>query len=358
MCSRSFCIATSVLSALTCSAVLAQQSNETLLSTENAYNPIPSPDAREIAYVRVGWGGRNGITGFGRSNLATHVAIASTDGHLASSQPNADEFLSLWASDGRLVTYRDGSYSIISEGKVQHAGQLPLGDISSRSERVSYIPGRGIIWSQRDDDSSTIIQSPKGEVAEHGGWLGDLLAPSPDGRYIAVTGSWSGSPNLWVYDTQTKGWVNLGEAEIHPDANWDYIKPSWNPWFSDSSRLVYFTRNNTVLSISTADGKRRTDIQIDGTGGLAAPSPDGKSVAYITFERRPSKLRPDLPFWGGTRIWLVPLSGKHVPTPITPKNPEETYDLRWLNSQTLVFDRISDDPLYQHARIWKIDIGQ
>jgi hypothetical protein len=35
---------------------VAQTPTETLLSKENAYNPIPSPDGKYIAYVRTGWG--------------------------------------------------------------------------------------------------------------------------------------------------------------------------------------------------------------------------------------------------------------------------------------------------------------
>jgi len=39
---------------------------ETLLITENAYNPIPSPDGKYIAYVRTGWGRRQGSGGRSR----------------------------------------------------------------------------------------------------------------------------------------------------------------------------------------------------------------------------------------------------------------------------------------------------
>jgi hypothetical protein len=75
-----------------------------------------------------------------------------------------------------------------------------------------------------------------------------------------------------VYDIELKTWADLGEADIHPDRDWDYIKPSWNPWFADSSRLTYFTNDHSILSISTPDGNQRKNIQINVTAGIASPS--------------------------------------------------------------------------------------
>jgi hypothetical protein len=57
-------------------ASLARNATEVLLSeTENAYNPIPSPDGKLIAYVRTGWGQAGRTTGFGRSNLRSEIAV-------------------------------------------------------------------------------------------------------------------------------------------------------------------------------------------------------------------------------------------------------------------------------------------
>ena len=332
----------------------AQSHTEALLSTENAYNPAPSPDGKSVAYVRAAWG----PYGFGRGDFLTDVSMLHLDGSVALTPPIRGVFLSAWASDGRLVCYRDGIYVIGSEnGKTLQTGHLRRdGDISRLPERVSYLSGSGtVIWSRRDNEFHTVIESSNGVLAQHGGWLGDLVVPSPDGRYLAVTGTWFPT-RLWVYDTKLRRWADLGEAEIHPDRNWDYIKPSWHPWFADSSRLAYFTQNNTILSLSTPDGKQRTNIRIGAIGGLATPSPDGKFVAYVTFESRPMKLRPDLPFWGGTKLWIIPLNEKSVPRPVTSQNPDETYDLRWLDEYTLIFDRIADVMLLKQARIWKVDV--
>jgi hypothetical protein len=88
--------------------------------------------------------------------------------------------------------------------------------------------------------------------------------------------------------------------------------------------------------ISTPDGMQKTEIKIDGPAGLPVPSPDGKSVAYVTYDPRPMINRPDLQFWGGTTILVVPTSAGSRPRPITLKNPDEVYDLKWLNNGALV----------------------
>jgi len=341
------------------SATLArpQTRNEALLSTENAYNPIPSPDGKSIAYVRTGWGKSGGSGGFGRSNLVSQVVVIDGAGSSAAMMPLADMFLSGWTlNSASIVCYRDGAYSLVSTlGEHLSNGRLSAATNVIGSERVSYLERSGrVVWSQQNG-FHTLLETPSGVLAQRDGWIGDLIAQSPDGRYLAITGAWSSS-HLWVYDIIQSNWSDLGEASIHPDRDWDYIKPSWSPWFVDSSRLAYFTHDNSVLTISSPDGKRRTDIQINGKGGVAAPSPDGRSLAYVTFEPRPREQRPDLQFWGGTCIWVISLIGKPEPRPVTSQSLDETYDLRWLGDHALVFDRFADVPLYMHARIWKVGV--
>jgi hypothetical protein len=335
----------------------SQASSETLLTPDNAYNPIPSPDGKYIAYVRTGWGRYVGLSGFGRSDLVSEVAVMDASGNLVEKNPVADTFLSGWTPDSiSLVCYRDGAYSLVSmHGKHSGTARLPRVTNVNGTERVTYLPGsRLMVWS-RQDGFRTVLETHNGVLAQHDGWLGEMIAPSLDGKYVAVAGSWPQS-HLWVYDIDLKKWTDLGEADIHPDREWDYIKPSWNPWFTDSSRLAYFTHDHSMLSISTPDGKQRKDIQINGTAGIAAPSPDGQSVAYVTFEPHPQKGRPDLQFWGGTRVWIIPLGDKMEPRPVTQKSVDETYDLRWLGDHTLVFDRVADVVFYKQSRIWKAEI--
>jgi hypothetical protein len=341
-----------ILALLATPFAFGQTPSETMLSPENAYNPIPSPDGKYIAYVRIGWNRESG--GFGRSSLVSEVAIIDANGKVLVKNPIANGFLSGWTPDSRdVVRYRDGEYSLASmAGKLTSKGRLPGATNVIGTERVSYWSRSGVmIWSGQDG-FHTALETPKGVLTEDDGWHGSVIAPSPDGRFVAVAGDWPRS-DLWVYDTILKKWKGLGEVDIHPARDWDYIKPSWNPWFADSSRLAYFTCNGSALSIRTPDGKQRTDIQVGGTAGLAAPSPDRRTVAYVTFESRPRKIRPDLQFWGGTRIWLVSLSGKPEPHPVTQKSLDETYDLRWLDDYTVVFDRVAEGVFYERARIWR-----
>jgi len=55
--------------------VLPCTPQEILLSPENAYNPIPSPDGKLIAFVRTGWGREGGSGGMGRSNLVSEIGV-------------------------------------------------------------------------------------------------------------------------------------------------------------------------------------------------------------------------------------------------------------------------------------------
>jgi hypothetical protein len=53
---------------------------------------------------------------------------------------------------------------------------------------------------------------------------------------------------------------------------------------------------------------------------------------------------------------VVPTSGESKPRTVTLKNPDEVYDLKWMNNDALVFDRVTDDVFYQHARIWRVAV--
>jgi hypothetical protein len=180
--------------------------------------------------------------------------------------------------------------------------------------------------------------------------------PSPDGRYLAVgnPGPYYEDPNLWVFDTEMQTWTNLGSFTIHPDPEWDYIKPSWNPWFSDSHHLAFFS--GSTLYVVSPDGKQRRKVLDATNAGLAIPSPDGSLIAFIMSIPRPRKGRPDLSFWGGSSISVVP-SGGGKAVAITKPSDNETYDLRWLSISSLVFDRIGDGLFNKGARIWTVPVA-
>ena len=361
---------------------MGQPSSEVLLSaTENAYNPIPNPDATLIAYVRTGWGRPGGTGGFGRSNLVSEIMLVTASGEVVSRKPLADAFLYGWSRDGKyIISFRDGKYSIVSpEGNAVRSGRLPQwSDYYDVSERIAFLANTNLVlWVQNDytnikrvatspsseymtrDFVRSVLQSPEGEVARFSSELhaDEMLVPSPNERYLALvrTAPRGESEHLWVYDRQNKSWADLGEIIIHPDEAWDYINPAWDPWFADSSRVTYLSAMGVV--ISSPNGKtKRIVSRPKGAAGLVAPSPDGEYIAYATFESRPMKQRPDLKFWGGSTIWVIPVAPNSMARPVTRKDRDTTYSLHWLGGHQLVFDRVADEMFYGKARLWKVDV--
>ncbi len=146
-------------------------------------------------------------------------------------------------------------------------------------------------------------------------------------------------------------WEKSASIRIRTGGTYSQTGP---PWFAGSSRLV-FLRNSTLV-IASPDGTTNVEITINGPAGLPVPSPDGQSIAYVTFEPRPMRVRPDLQFCGGTTIWVISASAGSTARPVTQKNQDEVYDLNWLSNKTLVFDRVADEVFYRHARIWKAPV--
>jgi hypothetical protein len=336
--------------------VVGQQANEVLLSPiENAYNPVPNLDGSVIAYIRTGWGRPGGSGGFGRSNLRSEVMLMNTDGLLLVKEPIADAFLAGWTSDGKnLVCYRDLFYYLVSPSGVilkrinQPKGFPPETD---RPERVSYLSDiDSFIWVKSSMEGSS-IEAVGRTIAKVSARLGAVMVPSPNERFLAVTSGYG--LDLWIYDRQNKSWANLGAVVISP-GDWN-DSTSWNPWFADSSRLVFTTPSGIV--ISSPDGKEKEVVAKPNLkSGLATPSPDGQFIAYVTFEPRPMKDRPDLKFFGGTIIWIVSTSGHRKAQRITESNQDTTFSLRWLNNRQLIFDRIADERFYAKTRLWKVDV--
>jgi hypothetical protein len=339
---------------------MAQSSSESLslLTTDNAYNPIPSPDGGYVAYVRTGWGEKLNFS-MGRSSLVSDVKIMSVEGAATPRTLAKEYFLSGWTPDStQLVCYRDWKYALVStDGERIIEGRIP-NDLNKHpaSEWVAYAPSLAtIVWSRLIDSQGVIETPSRTLVTVTEELFADRVVPSPDGRHLAIFGQFP-QTSLRVYDLRLKSWTDLGRISIHPDENWWYIQPNWNPWFADGSRLV-FLRDSTLV-ITVPDGTQKTEIKIDGRAGLPVPAPDGQSVAYVTFEPRPMQVRPDLQFWGGTTILVVPVTPGSKTRTVTLKNPDEIYDLKWLNNGALVFDRFADEVSYRHARIWKATISR
>jgi hypothetical protein len=137
---------------------------------------------------------------------------------------------------------------------------------------------------------------------------------------------------------------------IHPAHGWDWMEPSWSPWFPDSSQIAFFAAAG--LTIGSADGKRRRILlHSDEPAGLAVPSPDGRAIAYATFASQSQMGRG--PIWNCTGIWVVALDGASQPRRVVGQTPSLTYDLRWLDNAHLIFDRV-EEGFSPRARLWTV----
>ncbi|HEY1756993.1 MAG TPA: hypothetical protein VGG72_16585 [Bryobacteraceae bacterium] len=330
-----------------------------LLLSENAYNPIPSPDGRFIAYVKTGWG--EGMTiSMGRSSLTSNVGLMDTSGKVLKSDFAPQKFLAEWSADSKeVVCYRDWTYAILStEGTTLSEGRIPQPKRPPFPERVAFLNDiRMPVWQEGSGPTGSLVTGTDTVLRfENGGpslYTEYLFAPSPDGRYVATIEAIRQPGTLWVYDRKTRKWSNLGDAAISPDRDWDYLKSSWDPWFADSSHLAYFSGRSLLVSSPDGESKRAL-LTLSQPAGLAVPSPSGEWVAYVAFDGRPMKARPDLTFWGNSAVWVVQATGKPSPRQLTQTDPDTTSGLRWLGNDSLVFDRISENHFEMHARIWSI----
>ena len=196
---------------------------ETLLTTDNAYNPIPSPDGRYIAYVRTGWGEKSWV-GFGRASLVSDVKIVTLKTDATPRTLAKDYFLSDWTPDStRVVCYRDWNYALVStEGKRTMAGRIPndADRFDIAAEWVAYSSSlKTVIWSRQVDKSHRAIETPTRMIVKDGMFWQERVVPSPNGRYLAVFREVS-ETDLRVYDLHRKSWTDLGKMSIHPDKDW------------------------------------------------------------------------------------------------------------------------------------------
>lgn len=334
----------------------AQKHQETLLFDQNAYDPVPSPDGRLIAYVSTGRKFRGGSGGVGRSNLQSDVRFCDPSGQTLQT-PEQEGFLGEWLTGGsEVVSFRDWRFALLGLSGKRGAGSMLTRSADEESlrlpERVAYLSKlHKFVWIE-NADSGAVLQSEAGPVAKLSDVrLPSLIVPSPGERFLAIADPGSGA--LHVYDTVKRVMVGLGKATVHPDGGWNWGNPSWNPWFPDGKHLVFFS--GSALVVASADGKERRELLKVDHGGLAIPSPDGSLIAYATYSPRPRKDRKDLSFWEGSVLWVVASRGG-TPAQITKPSKDETCDLRWLTPDTLIFDRIAEGRFNEHARIWTVQV--
>jgi len=335
---------------------------QTLLSNENAYNPVPSPDGKKIAAVRTGWHRHGGSGGLGRSNLVSEVIVLDRTGRLLSPKPIGDGFVSDWKQDG-IIVFRDWAYSLVKDdGTLRQRGRVcpemydmpPDPPDRGCVERVAYLSSlRAFVWVRQEFGDSVLL-TYRGELSphHHENVLGECLVPSPDESYIAVAPGTFGL-TLNIYDLRQKAWNDLGKAIIHPDKAWDWMKASWSPWFADSSQLAFFTSDGLV--VSSPNGNRRVLLAAREPAGLATPSPDGRAIAYGTFASHPGPNGGSI--WHSTGIWVVDLKESSQPRQLTGATQGVTHAVRWLDDQNLVFDSV-EGGIPPKGRLWTVHVDR
>lgn len=285
----------------------AQGLHETILSTDNAYNPIPSPDGRYIAYIRTGWGRLGGSVGFGRSNLVSEVMVIDQNGAAITARPLTDMFLQGWTPDGkRLICFRDGMYTLVSmEGKRTVEGSTSRVPKDYRiAEWVAYAPSLAeIVWSSVAAGVGGAIATSTRTIVKQETSRLERVIPSPDGRYLAVLGE-TPQTDLRVYDLRLASWTDFGQISIHPDKDWGYIQPNWSPWFVDGTRLV-FLRNSTLI-VASPDGKKKRKSKSAVLQGFPRPHRTARRSPTSRLNRVQDKGAQILCFGEERRSWWFP----------------------------------------------------
>jgi hypothetical protein len=145
----------------------ALSQRETMFLDVDAYQPVPSPDGKLVAFVLTGRS-THGSGGFGRSNLRSNVAFANQNGKNLR-DPKIDGFLGEWLPDSSAVSsYRDWHFSLVTPEGSQKNGAMPQ-RIAPNSpfgaERAQYVPAlNGFVWIEYSGPT-TYLTTINGPVA-------------------------------------------------------------------------------------------------------------------------------------------------------------------------------------------------
>src|ERR1700723_1016485 len=152
--------------------VLAQD-RETVLFDFDAYNPVPSPDGKLIAYDLTGRKLIGGSGGFGRSNLLSQIEFSDLSGNNRRN-PNVEGFLGEWPPDSRAIaTYRDWQFALVGPDGIKQHGAMPKPFFEDRQvpeERATYLPTLGeFVWIGCEDigtaQQRTVLKTKSGPIA-------------------------------------------------------------------------------------------------------------------------------------------------------------------------------------------------
>lgn len=182
---------------------------------------------------------------------------------------------------------------------------------SALTGALSYlaIAPRGI------DPAAATAHTFAAQVTDHGGSERDA-AVAPDGRSFVFVSAHAGTPDLWLRQVSGGDPLRLtadGAEEAHPI-------------FARDGDTIYFTRIDngvpSVWRVAALGGPARKVVE---SGRMPVPSPDGKSIAYLTWPA-PSDLVVAALDGSATRILQ-----RQVPAGIGTERPQWSPDGRWLS---------------------------
>ena len=154
------------------------------------------------------------------------------------------------------------------------------------------------------------------QLTDHGGSERDS-AVSPDGRSFVFVSSHDGSPDLWLRQVSGGNPVRL-TADDAEEAH---------PIYARDGDTVYFTRSeNGVPSVWTVAALGGPARKLIDKGRMPVPSPDGKSIAYLTWPPAPANLMIAALDGSASRVLL-----RDVPAGIGTERPQWSPDGRWLS---------------------------
>lgn len=169
------------------------------------------------------------------------------------------------------------------------------------------------------------------QLTDHGGSERDS-AISPDGRSFVFVSAHDGTPDLWLRQISGGNPVRL-TADAAEEAH---------PIFARDGDTVYFTRTDSgvpsVWRVAALGGPARKVIE---QGRMPVPSPDGRSIAYLTWPP-PSDLVVAALDGSASRVLH-----RQLPAGVGTERPQWSPDGRWLS-----YNRWQ---LFGAGNLWTID---
>lgn len=153
------------------------------------------------------------------------------------------------------------------------------------------------------------------QLTDHGGSERNA-AIAPDGRSVVFVSAHGGTPDLWLRQVSGGNPVRL-TADAAEESH---------PLFARDGETVYFTRaENGVPSVWRVAALGGTAQKVVANGRMPVPSPDGRSIAYLTWPV-PSDLVIAALDGSAARVLQ-----RGVPAGIGTERPQWSPDGRWLS---------------------------